>query len=95
MHIIYATGDALPNDEILSASMVAYVLEKYSVENIRIVDGGLPVWKKAKLPTTQEYFGNPKGTLPEKGRPEISLTVDDIQKRNPSAILVDARPHNE
>src|ERR1700761_5356908 len=53
MHLIYATGDALPNDEILSASMVAYVLEKFGVENIRIVDGGLPGWKKAGLPVTQ------------------------------------------
>ncbi len=39
LHLIYATGDRLPNDEILSASMVAYVLEKFGVEKIRIVDG--------------------------------------------------------
>src|SRR5262245_37559325 len=36
MHILYATGDKLPNDEILSATMVAFVLEKYGIENIRI-----------------------------------------------------------
>src|SRR5205085_2595116 len=95
MHLIYATGDKLPNDEILSASMVAFVLEKYGVENIRIVDGGLPAWTKAKLPVTQEYFGNPKGTLPRKGNPGIALTVDDVLKRKPGAVLVDARPHNE
>ncbi|VTR92963.1 thiosulfate sulfurtransferase : Sulfurtransferase OS=Planctomyces limnophilus (strain ATCC 43296 / DSM 3776 / IFAM 1008 / 290) GN=Plim_2817 PE=4 SV=1: Rhodanese: Rhodanese [Gemmata massiliana] len=95
LHLIYATGDKLPNDEILSASMVAYVLEKYGVENIRIVDGGLPEWTKQKLPVTQEYFGNPKGTLPEKGKPEIALTVDDVLKRKPGTVLVDARPHNE
>ena len=35
----FYTGDKLPNDEILSASMVAYVLEKFGVEDIRIVDG--------------------------------------------------------
>lgn len=95
MHLIYATGDKLPNDEILSASMVAYVLEKYGVRDIRIVDGGLPGWKAAKLPVTQEYFGNPKGTLPDKDNPEIALTVDDVLKRKPGAVLVDARPHNE
>lgn len=94
-HLIYATGEKLPNDEILSASMVAYVLEKYGVKDVRIVDGGLPGWKAAKLPVTQEYFGNPKGTLPEKGNPEIALTVDDVLKRKPTAVLVDARPHNE
>ncbi|WP_020470220.1 sulfurtransferase [Zavarzinella formosa] len=97
LHLIYATGDKLPNDEILSASMVAFVLEKYGVKDIRIVDGGLPGWNKAKLPVTQEYFGNPKGTLPEKGLPEIALTVDDVLKRKgqPGVVLVDARPHNE
>jgi thiosulfate/3-mercaptopyruvate sulfurtransferase len=94
-HLVYATGDRLPNDEILSASMVAYVLEKYGVEDIRIVDGGLPEWVNQKLPVTQEYFGNPKGTLPEKGRPEIALTTDDVVRRKPTAVLVDARPHNE
>ncbi|MBP3960957.1 sulfurtransferase [Gemmata sp. G18] len=95
LHLIYATGEKLPNDEILSASMVAYVLEKYGVKDIRIVDGGLPAWKAAKLPVTQEYFGNPKGALPEKGNPDIALTVDDVLKRKPGAVLVDARPHNE
>ncbi len=95
LHLIYATGEKLPNDEILSASMVAFVLEKYGVQNIRIVDGGLPAWKAAKFPLTQEYFGNPKGLLPEKGNPEISLNVDDVLKRKPEAILVDARPINE
>ncbi|WP_254513474.1 sulfurtransferase [Anatilimnocola floriformis] len=96
-HLIYATGEALPNDEILSASMVAYVLEKFGVTDIRIVDGGLPAWKKAKLPVTQEYFGNPAGTLPEKMKPEISLKVEDVLERKgkPGVILVDARPHNE
>ncbi|MCZ2341104.1 MAG: hypothetical protein LC104_04820 [Bacteroidales bacterium] len=95
LHLIYATGDTLPNDEILSASMVAYVLEKYGVRDIRIVDGGLPGWVAAKLPVTQEYFGNPKGTLPERGHPEIALTIQDVVQRNPASVLVDARPKNE
>lgn len=96
-HLIYATGEQLPNDEILSASMVAYVLEKFGVQDIRIVDGGLPGWKNEKLPVTQEYFGNPAGTLPEERNPGIALTVDDVlsRKGNPGVVLVDARPHNE
>lgn len=96
-HLIYATGEALPNDEILSASMVAYVLEKFGVQDIRIIDGGLPGWKKAQLPVTQEYFGNPAGTLPDKQNQEIALNVDDVLKRKgqPGVVLVDARPYNE
>jgi thiosulfate/3-mercaptopyruvate sulfurtransferase len=96
-HLIYATGDKLPNDEILSASMVAFVLEKFGVEDIRIVDGGLPGWKKAGLPITQEYFGNPHGTLPETGKPGIAIAIDELlsRKDQPGVVLVDARPKNE
>ena len=94
-HLIYATGEALPNDEILSASMVAFVFEKYGVRDIRIVDSGLPGWKAAKLPVTQEYFGNPAGTLPGNMNAGIAIDVNDVLKRNPGAVLVDARPKNE
>jgi len=96
-HIIYATGEALPNDEILSASMVAFVLEKYGIKDVRIVDGGLPAWKAAGFKDTQEYFGNPAGNLPAEGDASIALTVDEViaQKNQPGHILVDARPMNE
>lgn len=97
LHLVYATGEALPNDEILSATMVAYVLEKAGIEDIRIVDGGLAGWKAAGLQPVQDYFGNPPGTLPTKGKPEISVTVDEVLhlKDKPGHILVDARPKNE
>lgn len=96
-HLIYATGDTLPNDEILSASMVAYVLEKFGIKDIRIIDGGLPGWKQAKLPVTQEYFGNPTGQMPEKDNKGIGLTIADVldRKGRDGVVLVDARPHNE
>lgn len=96
-HLIYATGDKLPNDEILSASMVAYVLEKYGVKDIRIVDGGLPKWQQAKLPVTQEYFGNPRGTLPAEDNKGIGISIEELleRKNQPNVVLVDARPRNE
>lgn len=96
-HLIYATGDQLPNDEILSASMVAYVLERYGVKDIRIVDGGLPGWQKAGLPVTQEYFGNPTGTLPEENDKATGITIEELleRKTKPNVLLVDARPRNE
>jgi len=96
-HIIYATGEALPNDEILSASMVAFVLEKYGIKDIKIVDGGLPGWKAAGFKPVQEYFGNPPGELPATGHPEIAVNIDDVltHKGQPGYVLVDARPINE
>lgn len=97
MHLIYATGDILPNDEILSASMVAYVLEKFGVKDIRIIDGGLPGWKAAGFAPTQDYFGNLKGSLPAKGNPGIALKVEEViqNKDKAGVLLVDARPKNE
>jgi len=96
-HILYAAGDALPNDEVLSASMVAYVLEKQGVQDIRIVDGGLRAWQSMGLPVTQEYFGNPPGTLPAEPKPAIAITVQEIVQgnRNGNLLLVDARPADE
>lgn len=97
LHLVYATGDKLPNDEILSATMVAYVLEKFGIEQIRIVDGGLAGWTAAGFVPTQTYFGNPAGNLPAKTRPEIAADIDDVlaAKDHEDTILVDARPHNE
>jgi thiosulfate/3-mercaptopyruvate sulfurtransferase len=97
LHIIYATGEALPNDEILSASMVAFVLEKYGIKDVRIVDGGLPAWKAAGFTAIQDYFGNPPGKLPATGDPSIALNIDDVLNNKGKAgyVLVDARPMNE
>lgn len=96
-HIVYATGDVLPNDEILSASMVAYVLEKFGVRDIRILNGGLPSWAAAKNPVTQAYFGNPPGKIPAQGTPSIGIDLAELLQRKgqPGVVIVDARPRNE
>lgn len=97
IHLVYATGEKLPNDEILSASMVAHVLEKAGIKDIRILDGGLPAWKEAGFEATQEYFENAKGVLPKKGTPGTAADIDDVlaEKDKEGVILVDARPLNE
>lgn len=97
LHLVYATGDTLPNDEILSTSMVVYVLEKFGVTNIRVVDGGLAEWKKQGFEPARDYFGNPKGTLPKKMNPGIAANIEDVQKHagKPGNLLIDARPINE
>ncbi len=96
-HIVYATGDVLPNDEILSSTMVVHVLEKFGVKDIRILDGGLPAWKAAGFSPVQDYFGNPTGSLPKKGDSSTAANIADVQKHvgKPGNILIDARPINE
>ena len=70
LHLVYATGDVLPNDEILSTSMVVFVLEKFGVKNIKIVDGGFAEWKKQGFKPAVDYFGNPPGKLPKNANSE-------------------------
>ena len=96
-HLVYATGEELPNDEILSSTMVVHVLEKFGVQDIRIVDGGLPEWKKQGFDVVQDYFGNPPGKLPAKMNPGIAANIEDVQKSagKPGHVLIDARPINE
>jgi thiosulfate/3-mercaptopyruvate sulfurtransferase len=96
-HLLYATGDKLPNDEILSTSMVAYVLEKFGVRDIRVIDGGLAEWQRLGFATTQEYFGNPKGKLPSQQNASIGIGIDELLTKlgRPGVVLVDARPRNE
>ena len=96
-HLVYAACAELPNDEILSTSMVVFVLEKFGIKDIRVVDGGLPEWKKQGFEPARDYFGNPKGNLPKAGNPGIAANVTDVQKHvgKPGNVLVDARPLNE
>lgn len=96
-HLVYATGAELPNDEILSSTMVVHVLEKFGIKDIKIVDGGLAEWTKQGFEPVRDYFGNPKGALPKKGDPSIAANVEDVQKfvGKPGNLLIDARPLNE
>ena len=67
------------------------------MKDIKIVDGGLPEWKKQGFKPEQDYFGNPAGKLPAKMNPGIAANIDDVQKHvgKPGNVLVDARPINE
>jgi len=96
-HIVYATGDKLPNDEILSTSMVVYVLEKFGVKDIKVLDGGLAAWEKAGFEAAQDYFGNGAGSLPDQENPEIGVDVKNVVAHvsKEGNLLVDARPLNE
>jgi thiosulfate/3-mercaptopyruvate sulfurtransferase len=77
--------------------MVAYVLEKYGVTDIRIVDGGLASWNSEGLPVTQEYFGNPPGKVSGTQLSEIGVSINDVldSQKQADTLIVDARPYNE
>lgn len=97
LHLVYATGDVLPNDEVLSTSMVVYALEKFGVKDIKIVDGGFAEWKMQGFTPAHDYFGNPPGDLPKAANPGIAANITDVQAHagKPGNLLIDARPINE
>ncbi|MBX3747858.1 MAG: sulfurtransferase [Verrucomicrobiae bacterium] len=90
-HVLYAEGGT--GDEILSASMVAHVLEKFGVRDIRILDGGWPDYR-ARFATTQDYPDTPRGRLPARMNRGIAVSVHEVMslKDRPGVVLVDARP---
>ena len=94
LHVVYAAGGELPQDDILSSTMVAYVLEKFGVQNIGIVDGGLQEWVKQGFAPVQDYFGNPPGRLPEVADAGVAATLGEVRGHGvkPGHVLVDARP---
>lgn len=96
-HLIYATGAKLPNDEILSATMVAYVLDKFGVKDVKIVDGGLAAWTAAGFEADRDYHGNAPGVLPAEANTGIGVDAKTAQAHpgKLGAVLVDARPLNE
>lgn len=99
VHLVYATGAALPNDEILSTTMVVHVLEKFGVRDVLVLDGGLAAWEAAGYRVVQEYFGNPEGRLPAPEERRPGIVVDAATARahpgKAGAVLVDARPLDE
>lgn len=93
-HILYAEGGS--GDEILSATMVAYVLEKFGVQDIKILDGGYPDFK-SRFGVTQEYPQTSVGQLPTVAAKNIGIDVKTLMnlKEKKDVVLVDARPLDE
>lgn len=92
LHILYGASGS--TDEILSASMVSYVLEKYGITNVKIVDGGIDHYKKIDV-LSQKYPNTPMGKVNGKINEKIAIDVQTIVNDKEKLLLVDARPENE
>ncbi len=92
-HIIYAGGGT--GDEILSTSMVAYVLEMNGIQDVAVVDGGLDVYK-TKFGASQQYPKHKASKVQLKPK-NIGVTVKEViaEKEKANVVLVDARPVEE
>lgn len=89
--LVYAGSQG---DDILSASMVAYVLEKFGVKSVKILDGGLDAYL-ATAEGSRDYPVIPKGNISDKSIDNsIGIAVDELVKKNKKGdiVLIDARP---
>jgi len=92
--IVYADGGA--GDGVLSATMVAYVLEKFGVPNVRILDGGLDDYAAVNK-TSQEYPLTPRGKIAPASLSPVGVDLKTllVDKDKKNVVMIDARPENE
>lgn len=80
-------------DNVLGATMTAYVLERLGHPNVMMMDGGWSAYK-ASQPTTQEYPKYTTGNLTARDNKSIRVTLNDVTNlMNQKGVkFVDARP---
>lgn len=89
--VVYAEGD-----DILSATMTMFALEKLGHLNTSLLDGGVGAVRDASL-TTQAYPETKAETFPSFTNPLCSATIEDVQKgiESRDILFVDARPADQ
>jgi 3-mercaptopyruvate sulfurtransferase SseA len=98
LHLVYATGDVLPNDEILSTTMVVYVLGE--IRRQRHQDRR---WRPRRMEEAgashrfRTTLAIPPAICPRKAIPDVAANIDDVQAHvgKSGNLLIDARPLNE
>lgn len=91
--VVYADSTG---DDILSASMVAYVLEKHGVDKVQILNGGLSHFAKTGK-VSRKYPKIPAGKMGKVEHTKMGIDVAELVAKNKdkNIVLVDARPSTE
>lgn len=83
------------SDDVLSATLVAYVLQRVGCADVRLLDGGYAGWCHGRSPT-QEYPTPAPSPRPRPlgSRTDLSVDLDEVKRRITSGdtLFVDARP---
>lgn len=87
--LVYSDGN-----NVLGASLVAYILEKSGVPTIGILDGGFSAYKGQGQPVTKVFPVYNPGSFNPKSVPGLAISLKDVLALvgKPNAVIVDPRP---
>ncbi len=81
-------------NNILGSTMVGYLLERSSLPNVAILDGGFKGYREAGLPTTKEFLQYSIGDFTVQDQPALRVSLDEVRDLvgNPNITFIDPRP---
>lgn len=87
--VIYSDGN-----NILGATMVAYLLERSGAKDIAVVDGGYKGFKDAGQSVTKEFPRYQPGKFALRDNPDIRLNLEQLKPLigKPGVVIIDPRP---
>jgi thiosulfate/3-mercaptopyruvate sulfurtransferase len=87
--LVYSDGN-----NVLGASLVAYILEKSGVPSIGILDGGFSGYKTQGHPVTKVFPTYSPGVFNPKTVPGLAISLKDVLALvgKPNVVIVDPRP---
>jgi thiosulfate/3-mercaptopyruvate sulfurtransferase len=80
--------------DVLGATMVAYLLERFGVKDVAVLDGGFSGYKAAGGITTKEFPRYTIGKFMVRDNPSIRVTLNQVKDLigKPGVIFIDPRP---
>ena len=86
---VYSNGN-----DVLGATMVAYLLERSGVKEIAVVDGGFAGYQAAGQPVTKEYPRYDRQTFRLKDDPSVRVDLAAVRQLigKPNVVFIDPRP---
>jgi thiosulfate/3-mercaptopyruvate sulfurtransferase len=87
--LVYSDGN-----NVLGASLVAYILEKSGVPSIGILDGGFSDYKTQGHPVTKAFPTFSPGVFNPKSVPGLAISLKEVLALvgKPNVVIVDPRP---
>ncbi len=87
--LVYANGN-----DVLGATMVAYLLERSGLKNIYVLDGGFAGYKAAEQPLTKVFPRYSPGKFSVQDDPSIRVSLEQVRQLigKPGVVFIDPRP---
>jgi thiosulfate/3-mercaptopyruvate sulfurtransferase len=87
--VVYSSGN-----DVLGATMVAYLLERLGGQEIYVLDGGYGGYRSANQPLTKVFPRYPMGNFKVQDHREVRVNVEEVRKLigKPGVVFLDPRP---